>query len=54
MERSFRQALVISRGDASGLWASPLCLAMWGIALLSVILPLIFRRSILTTPGKGI
>ena len=41
MERSFRQALIISQGDASGLWASPLCLAMWGIALLSMILPMI-------------
>jgi putative tricarboxylic transport membrane protein len=41
MERSFRQALIISQGDASGLWGSPLCLAMWGIALLSVILPML-------------
>lgn len=43
MERSFRQVLLISQGDASGLWPSPLCLAMWGIALLTVIQPMMIH-----------
>ncbi len=41
MERSFRQALIISRGNISGLWDSPICLVMWLIVLVTAILPLI-------------
>jgi putative tricarboxylic transport membrane protein len=40
MERSFRQALIISQGDTASLWQPPLCLAMWGIILASIVLPL--------------
>jgi putative tricarboxylic transport membrane protein len=44
MERSFRQALIISQGDTGALWQPPLCLAMWGIALLSIILPMMIPQ----------
>jgi putative tricarboxylic transport membrane protein len=44
MERSFRQTLIISQGDAGALWQPPLCMAMWGIVLLSVILPLLMPQ----------
>jgi putative tricarboxylic transport membrane protein len=40
MERSFRQALIISLGDPNALWQPPLCMAMWGIVLVSIALPL--------------
>jgi len=39
MERSLRQTLIISRGNISGLWDSPLCMVMWSVILLAVILP---------------
>jgi putative tricarboxylic transport membrane protein len=39
MERSLRQTLIISRGNISGLWDSPLCMIMWMIILLTAILP---------------
>jgi putative tricarboxylic transport membrane protein len=43
MERSLRQTLIISRGNMSGLWDSPICLALWLIILLTAALPLIIR-----------
>jgi putative tricarboxylic transport membrane protein len=43
MERSLRQTLIISRGNMSGLWDSPICLALWLIILLTAALPLILR-----------
>jgi putative tricarboxylic transport membrane protein len=39
MERSFRQTLIISGGRVESLWESPICMVMWGIALLSIVLP---------------
>jgi putative tricarboxylic transport membrane protein len=39
MERSLRQTLIISRGNISGLWDSPLCMIMWSIVLLAAVLP---------------
>jgi putative tricarboxylic transport membrane protein len=39
MERSLRQTLIISRGNISGLWGSPLCMVMWLIIFLAAILP---------------
>jgi putative tricarboxylic transport membrane protein len=44
MERSFRQALIISLGDTGALWQPPLCMGMWAIALLSVILPMMIPQ----------
>jgi putative tricarboxylic transport membrane protein len=41
MERSFRQALIISQGDPGGLWASSLSVALWGIALFALVLPMV-------------
>ena len=41
MERSVRQALIISRGNISGLWNSTLCIIMWSIVLLAAVLPII-------------
>jgi putative tricarboxylic transport membrane protein len=43
MERSLRQTLIISRGNISGLWDSPLCMIMWVIILLVCVLPLMMR-----------
>jgi putative tricarboxylic transport membrane protein len=43
MERSFRQTLIISRGNMSGLWDSPICLILWLIILLTTILPFMMR-----------
>jgi putative tricarboxylic transport membrane protein len=43
MERSFRQTLIISRGNMSGLWESPICLILWLIILLTTILPFMIR-----------
>ncbi len=43
MERSLRQTLIISRGNISGLWGSPLCMVMWLIILLAAILPFMMR-----------
>jgi putative tricarboxylic transport membrane protein len=43
MERSLRQTLIISRGNMSGLWDSPICLALWIIILLAVLLPFVMR-----------
>jgi putative tricarboxylic transport membrane protein len=41
MERSLRQTLIISRGNISGLWDSPICMVMWLIILLSAVLPVL-------------
>jgi putative tricarboxylic transport membrane protein len=43
MERSLRQTLIISRGNISGLWDSPLCTIMWFIILLAAVFPFVFR-----------
>jgi len=43
MERSLRQTLIISRGNLSGLWESPLCMVMWIIILLAAISPFIMQ-----------
>jgi putative tricarboxylic transport membrane protein len=43
MERSFRQTLIISKGDVNGLWESPICIIMWLVALMAVILPFVMR-----------
>jgi putative tricarboxylic transport membrane protein len=48
MERSLRQTLIISRGELSGLWQSPLCMVMWFIVLAAVFLPVLIR---FTRPG---
>jgi putative tricarboxylic transport membrane protein len=44
MERSFRQALIISQGDTGALWQPPICLAMWGVAIISVVLPIMLPQ----------
>ena len=41
MERSLRQTLIISRGNVSGLWESPICMVMWFVILLSAVLPVL-------------
>lgn len=43
MERSLRQTLIISGGRIESLWESPLCAAMWMIALGAVLLPVLIR-----------
>lgn len=44
MERSFRQTLIISGGRIESLWEPPICMAMWAIALLAIVLPLVIPR----------
>jgi putative tricarboxylic transport membrane protein len=44
MERSFRQTLIISGGRIESLWEPPICMVMWGIALLAILLPMVIRR----------
>jgi TctA family transporter len=39
MERSLRQTLIISRGNLSGLWDSPICAVMWVVIIMAVTLP---------------
>ena len=39
MERSLRQALIISQGDVAGLWASPVSVVMLGGALIAAVVP---------------
>jgi putative tricarboxylic transport membrane protein len=46
MERSLRQTLIISRGDVAGLYESPLCMVMWGIALVAIVLPFVVKVGI--------
>jgi putative tricarboxylic transport membrane protein len=43
MERSLGQTLIISRGNMSGLWDSPICFILWLIILLAAILPFVMR-----------
>ena len=39
MERSFRQTLIISRGNLSGLWESPICTVLWFVILVAAVMP---------------
>jgi len=41
MERSFRQTLIISRGNLSGLWDSPICTVLWFVILVTAVMPFI-------------
>ena len=41
MERSFRQTLIISGGRIGSLWEPPICMAIWGVALLAILLPIL-------------
>ncbi|MEW6671531.1 MAG: tripartite tricarboxylate transporter permease [Thermodesulfobacteriota bacterium] len=43
MERSFRQTLIISVGNLASLWESAICKAVWAVALIAIILPLLIR-----------
>lgn len=59
MERSLRQTLIISKGNLSGLWESPLCMVMWVITLLAAIFPFIMhftklRKAHSKTPGPPV
>jgi putative tricarboxylic transport membrane protein len=44
MEKNFRRALTISDGDWSILWSSPLAIAIWTLAVLGFVAPLLFGR----------
>jgi putative tricarboxylic transport membrane protein len=44
MERSLRQALIISRGDVSGLWSSPVSVAMLAAAVLAALVPFAWSK----------
>ncbi|MEZ5801700.1 MAG: tripartite tricarboxylate transporter permease [Nitratireductor sp.] len=44
MEKNLRRALTISDGDISTLFASPLSIGLWTLAIVGFILPLIVGR----------
>jgi putative tricarboxylic transport membrane protein len=39
MERSFRQTLIISRGNLSGLWDSPICTVLCFVIMVEAVMP---------------
>ncbi|HSB06368.1 MAG TPA: tripartite tricarboxylate transporter permease, partial [Thermodesulfobacteriota bacterium] len=39
MERSLRQTMIISRGNLSGLWDSPICTVLWFVILVAAVVP---------------
>lgn len=41
MERSFRQTLIISGGRGESLWESPICMVMWGVAVIAILYPMV-------------
>jgi putative tricarboxylic transport membrane protein len=44
MESNLRRALTISDGDWTALFASPLSITLWTIAVVGFVLPIIFGR----------
>lgn len=46
MEANLRRAMTISNGDWLALFASPLALILWGIAIVGFILPIFFGRAL--------
>lgn len=52
MERNLRRALSLSRGDWSYLFDSPISIAMWVLAVLSLALPFVVRR--LTSDSRDV
>jgi putative tricarboxylic transport membrane protein len=44
MEKNLRRALTISDGDVSILWGSPLAIAIWTIAIIGFLAPLVIGR----------
>ena len=44
MEDNLRQALTISDGNWSVLWKSPLCMLLWGLAILGFVTPILIGR----------
>lgn len=43
MERSLRQALIISHGNVSGLWESPISVVLLAMAVLAAVVPLVLK-----------
>jgi len=46
METNLRRALTISDGDWSILWASPMAIAIWTLAIVGALLPVVFGRMV--------
>jgi putative tricarboxylic transport membrane protein len=46
MEANLRRAMTISDGDWTALFASPLSLTLWGIAIVGFVLPIIFGKGV--------
>jgi putative tricarboxylic transport membrane protein len=44
METNLRRALTISDGDWSILWASPMAISIWTLAIVGALLPVVFGR----------
>ncbi len=55
MERSLRQTLIISRGNLSGLWESPICTVLWFVILVAAVMPFLlpyFREIMRNLPSS--
>ena len=46
MEANLRRAMAISDGDWTALFASPLSLTLWGIAIIGFVLPILFGKAL--------
>jgi putative tricarboxylic transport membrane protein len=46
MEANLRRALTISNGDWTALFASPLALILWAIAIAGFVLPIVIGRTL--------
>jgi putative tricarboxylic transport membrane protein len=44
MEQNLRRALSITDGEVSILWASPISIALWICAAVTIIVPVVYRR----------
>lgn len=44
MEKNLRRAIALSGGDGSVLFDSPIAIALWGLALVSLVAPIVLRR----------
>jgi len=55
MERSLRQTLIISRGNLSGLWDSPICTVLWFVILVAAVMPFLLpylRKKMRSLPSS--
>jgi len=51
MEKNLRRAIALSGGDWSVLFDSPIAITLWGLALASLMAPVLLRRWTNDLPG---